>query len=121
MQTLAKVLLAVLGVYLLSQIVINLGMYLPLLFGDFMPELSPLGTFITILYFVFYIAFVIFVVFQLLFRGQKWAQKIVPTEEIDANQEQACKLSVIFRLGLVLLGVRGDLVYWPGPGKIQIC
>ena len=105
MRTLAKVLLAVLGVYLLNQIVVNLGMYLPLLFGDFMPELSPLGTFITILYSVFYIAFVIFLIFQLLFRGQKWAQKIVPTEEIATSQEQIFKLPAVFRLGLVLCGI----------------
>ena len=105
MRTLAKVLLAVLGVYLLNQIVVNLGMYIPLLFGDFMPKLSPLGTFITILYSVLYIVFVVFLIFQLLFRGQKWAKKIMPTEEIEANHEPIFKLTAGFRLGFVLLGV----------------
>ena len=105
MRTLAKVLLAVLGVYLLSQIIVNLGMYVPLFFSDLVDNFSLFGRFVLALYSVIYIAFVVFLVFQLLFRGQKWAEKIVPTEEIETNQEQTFSLSVVFRLGLVLLGI----------------
>ena len=105
MRTLAKVLLAVLGVYLLSQVVINFGVYIPLFFSDLGDNFSLFGKFLLAFYSVFYTTFIFFLIFQLLFKGKKWAAKIVPAEEIDANQEQVCKLSTTFRLGLVLLGV----------------
>ena len=105
MRTLARVLLAVLGVYLLSQVIINFGMFLPVFFSSFGAVFSSSGGVLYLIYYMAYIAFLVFLIFQLLFRGQKWAKKIVPTEEVEANQEQAFSLPVVFRLGLVLCGV----------------
>ena len=110
MRTLARVLLAVLGVYLLSQIVLNLGMYIPFLFSDLVDNFSLFGKFLLALYSAFYIAFITFLIFQLLFRGEKWAVKIVPVEEIETNQEKIFTLPIAFRFGFVLCGVL--IIYW---------
>lgn len=109
MQTLAKILLAVLGIYtllnLLPQLSMNLAM---MLYGD-LGNYSIIEKIMIFLWMLLHITVILVIAYQLLFRGRLWAGKIVG-EQADESQKVVISLSATYRLAFVVCGTL--ITFW---------
>jgi len=118
MQIWTKILLAVLGLYCAFQL-LQSGIYIyPLV----MVYQSPEGLQENIIFILFYIIlFLISVIFiyQLLFRGQKWAQRIVGPDTLpDSPDKDHTDWIPIYRLAFLCCGVL--MLFWAIPSAARL-
>ena len=109
MQTLAKILLAILGIYIIVHIVPIVMMYMPLLFTNSFGIDSIIGKIMVLLWMLLHTTILLVIVYQLLFRGQFWAEKIVG-EQPNELHKQVFLLPAAYRLASVFCGIL--VAYW---------
>ena len=115
MQSLAKVLMAVLGLYILFHLFKDCGVIFSLVQYADLDEINMVKVvIISILYLAIYIIFI----YQLLFKGDKWSRKIVSdTLSQDDSQPDICWLTVSYRLAAFVCGI--IILFWTLPAMIN--
>ena len=109
MQTLAKILLAVLGIYTLLNLLPKLSLYITMLFSNTLGNYSAIGKTMIFLWLLLHIAVILVIAYQLLFRGRFWAEKIVG-EKFEESQKNVLSIPAAYRLAFVVCGVL--IIFW---------
>lgn len=109
MQTLAKILLAVLGIYTLLKSLPQLASYFVMFSFNSLGDCSIIGKILMFLWLLLHTAFILVIAYQLLFRGRFWAEKIVG-EKFDESQKDVLSLPAAYRLAFVICGIL--IIFW---------
>ena len=104
MQTLAKILLAILGIYIITRMVTVIIIYIPMVFTNSFGIESIIGKITALLVMLLHTTIILVIAYQLLFRGQFWAEKIV-NEQPNEPHKQIFWLPAAYRLASVFCGL----------------